>query len=238
MLGMESRPWHLMWNEINEQAAEFPGSVECLRLCDNGERTSGQKRQELSRQATGDYVCWVDDDDLVSPDYVTRILTGCLTGVDVVGITLQMFKDYVPGEVWHFGLYPDQRSRGLMAANHLCAWKREIAERVCWTPELGYGDDQAWYGPLHAAGLAKTGVTIQEPIYRYLFSSGDTANQQKSVMDASRRYWGVGLGCYRDSAGVIYIQRGDKRWVARGPNLEEVPILPNTLTRFATLKLK
>ena len=41
-------------------------SVEMLAVCDSGEKTIGAKRNELLEAAKGDYVVFVDDDDMVS----------------------------------------------------------------------------------------------------------------------------------------------------------------------------
>jgi hypothetical protein len=48
--------------------------IEVLCDIDNGEVSIGSKRQKLLNSAVGDYVCFVDDDDLVSEDYVDLIL--------------------------------------------------------------------------------------------------------------------------------------------------------------------
>ncbi len=49
--------------------------VELLLAIDAGQVSIGQKRQRLLEQARGEFVVFIDDDDLVSPDYVRQILT-------------------------------------------------------------------------------------------------------------------------------------------------------------------
>lgn len=236
MIGLTQRPWQAMADNIHQQAAAFPGHVEFLACIDNGEMRSGAKRQQLAQSATGDYVAWVDDDDRVSDDYVRQLLQAIESDADVIGITLQFERAGVVHETWRFGLWPDQRAKGLMAANHLCAWKRDIANRVSWTPELSYGDDQAWYGPLIAAGVAKTCHRIEPVLYHYCYNPKTTVNQAKQAVNASRKYWGSGLGCYRDADGSLYLQCGFGSLEARGPTGERRPHAG--LSRFTTIKLK
>jgi len=41
--------------------------------------TIGAKRNQLLHRAKGDYVAFVDDDDLVSSDYVNKVLSAVST---------------------------------------------------------------------------------------------------------------------------------------------------------------
>lgn len=49
--------------------------VELLIREDEGQETVGAKRNKLMYKATGDYICYVDDDDMVPADYVQSILS-------------------------------------------------------------------------------------------------------------------------------------------------------------------
>ena len=49
--------------------------VEVLLLFDNKRRSVGEKRQALLDIARGEYVTFIDDDDLVAPGYVSEILS-------------------------------------------------------------------------------------------------------------------------------------------------------------------
>lgn len=176
---------------------------------DNGERTSGQKRQLLMEDAGGEYVCFVDDDDTVADDYVEQLLEGCHSGADVV--TFNAAITGIPTSVsthsmWQFGLTDDLRQHGLMTVNHLCAWKRSIATMVGWCPELGFGDDQLWYQPLFYSGIVKTQFHIDKCLYRYNFNQQTTANCTAERIALSREYVGEGLRCFWWSEQDIVIE--------------------------------
>ena len=47
----------------------------------------GQKSDEMWREASGEYVARIDDDDLVSSDYAWAIISNLVGGADYVGFT-------------------------------------------------------------------------------------------------------------------------------------------------------
>ena len=49
----------------------------------DGGPTIGQKRQALLNKAGGEYVCFLDDDESVGPNYVEELLRLCYEGPDV-----------------------------------------------------------------------------------------------------------------------------------------------------------
>ena len=57
---------------INLQIVDKP--VEVLVLSDNAYRPIGTKRNDMLKIAKGEYVCFIDDDDRISDDYVDLIL--------------------------------------------------------------------------------------------------------------------------------------------------------------------
>ena len=55
---------------MNVLQPQINDSVELLVKTDNGEMPIGKKRNLLLEEASGAYIAFVDDDDLVSEDYV------------------------------------------------------------------------------------------------------------------------------------------------------------------------
>lgn len=215
---LTSRPWELMFDELSRQCSLFPGKTEVLHYLDSGEATSGKKRNTLMDHASGQYVAFVDDDDVISGDYVSEIVNGCRSGKDVVTFRLDMVKNGKPAkEVWQFGLWDQERHRGRMTANHLCAWKRPIADSVAWCEELGYADDQLWYQPLFYSGKAKTEHRISKVLYHYIYNDSVTANQRPKSIEFAKSYVGGGLSCYTEGT-EIYVEVGNKEKRCRIPD--------------------
>lgn len=206
MLGLESRPWLGMYDQLEQQRESLCLSdqqlVEILIDIDNGESTSGIKRQRITDRSQGKYICFVDDDDRLSPHYLTSLIEQCKKGPDVVTFKLQMewlgsAADKRRPEIWEFGLWRNRRHRGQMSANHLCAWRKDLARKVAWCPNLGYGDDQLWYQPLIMSGLVESVKHIPEILYYYQFSFETTENQKRERIEAAKHYVRNGLGCFK-----------------------------------------
>ncbi|MFQ5834310.1 MAG: glycosyltransferase [bacterium] len=151
--------------------------VQILVNSDNGRKAVGQKRNELLRGATGKYVTFIDDDDLVSDDYVFLILDAIRNDCDVVGIHLLMTTNGIKNSecrTYHSLKYkswwdeedPDRpgRRRYFRNPNHLNPVKRDLALATQFI-EIDYGEDHDYSKRL--LPLLKTEVNINEPIYYY-----------------------------------------------------------------------
>ena len=65
-----------LFDRINDQASKSDIVVEVLGLVDNKKRSIGHKRDALVQMSKGEYVCFCDDDDDVSDNYVESLLEG------------------------------------------------------------------------------------------------------------------------------------------------------------------
>lgn len=226
MLQLESRDSSALCDSIRKQIAQAPpGSVEFLFERDNGELTSGQKRNRLMSRCTGDRVAFIDDDDLISDDYVSSILSACADSeASVITFNLEMqfsvlrFRRLIKRtEYWRLHTGTDNRTAGLMSANHLCAWKSSIARKVAWDDMLGYGDDQLWYKPIiNCRHLSLTSFHIEKTLYFYMCNLNQSANQSSGKRDFAKRYSGLGLRCYWNN-GDILVEVGQAAHFSRMP---------------------
>lgn len=214
MPALQSRAGNcLIQHQIQEQ---LTSEVEFLVNLDNGEKSSGLKRYELTQQSQGEYLAFVDDDDLVASNYVVSILEALKSNPDLVTFNMDSRFSYMrkgvvhhqENEVWKLGHQEDDRSLLKMSANHLCVWKREIAASLAWCPFLGCGDDQLWYKPLLLSEKVKNEVHIDESLYLYRWVSNRTSNQTNERVLASKTYFGGGLRCFLRNDGVILIENG------------------------------
>ena len=149
------------WNRVeqgralHEKLIHQPGfsQIEHLVLYDNRARSIGMKRQALLESARGDYIAFVDDDDDVSGDYVTRLIEAITEHPEADVITFDQAAIYngKPFTV-HFQIGakddklmlegPDNQclTRGPW---HVCAWRRTKI-RHCQFLDTNYGEDAAW----------------------------------------------------------------------------------------------
>lgn len=148
------------------------GDVEILTDKDNGEVSIGVKRNRLLEQATGDYICFVDDDDLVATDFVQRILEAVKTEPDCVGMEgIITFDGRKPRKFIHSLRYKSWYEKDgiyYRNPNHLSPVKRSLALQVRF-PDKNNGEDHDYSQRL--LPLLATEVYLENPIYFYEFRS-------------------------------------------------------------------
>ncbi|GAI06258.1 unnamed protein product [marine sediment metagenome] len=149
--------------------------TEVIQFIDNGEISIGVKRQRMLEKATGDYIVFIDDDDLVSHNYVSLILGGLKDSPDCIGIHLLHYQDsWLLGKTYHSIKFshwweePDKkRGEGMLFyrnPNHLNPVRRDIALKVGF-PDLTLGEDRHY--SMGILPFLNTEVYIEEPIYFY-----------------------------------------------------------------------
>lgn len=91
---------------ILAQAESCPWPVEVVGLQNQGQKTIAEYREMLLRDARGDYVCFVDDDDAVSDDYVPEICAALTRDPDDAPDVVSFYQRCTgtPAELTMFGL--------------------------------------------------------------------------------------------------------------------------------------
>lgn len=147
-------------------------SVEIIVFWNNGEHTLGSMRQMILEDAKGEYICFIDDDDLVPADYIDTILP-LLDGVDYIGFKVAFFdnnKKQAPAihslkySHWHQdenGFY-----RGI---THLNPLRTELARESKFPVEYNDGEDAIWASHAHA----ETEHFIDREMYVYNHDADD-----------------------------------------------------------------
>jgi glycosyltransferase involved in cell wall biosynthesis len=160
--------------------------VSVLVSRDNCQMPLGEKRTSLIEAATGEYVCFVDDDDLVASDYVGRIMEALESDPDYVGFKVRVYENgRSTGKVaFHSIKYPNWTEDGqgyYRHITHLNPIRREIAlDGLPYTK--GYGEDQRWSDAIWRTGKVKSEVFIDKVMYLYLYSQHpETGSLHKSA---------------------------------------------------------
>jgi len=73
------------------QVANYNGDIEVVVLWNNYEHELSELRQLMLEDARGEYINFIDDDDLVAEDYVETIYP-LLDGVDYIGFKLDFYS--------------------------------------------------------------------------------------------------------------------------------------------------
>lgn len=158
-------------------APQVTPEVEIIINMDSGAKTIGDKRNSLLRAAEGEYVSFIDDDDLVSVDYVPQLMVGIRQGVDVVSIRGLYFENGVqkgitldkPYQAWRT-IPGDGTLIFLRGVQHLDAIKREIAQSVKFE-NRAWGEDSIWSKTLEMKFPNLTSYQVPTDVYFYYYDS-------------------------------------------------------------------
>ena len=159
---------------MTKLSPQLKDSVELLILSDNREVTIGKKRDDLLKLASGKYVCFVDDDDMVSADYVDSILYACEYNADCVGIRGVYVvagrppKDFVHSVVHKDKGWHETKEAYFRTPNHLNPIKRSIALKVGFNPDRAHAEDLEFSNAV--APLLETEYYMPNVIYKYQFN--------------------------------------------------------------------
>lgn len=171
-----------------------PSQVEILVDSDNGEKSIGQKMFDLMQSATANYLCTIDDDDLVTGTYVKDIVDTLNNNAGVDVVTFKSLRVDI-SEVLDLGYYNEMRDarpnfpNGLaIMANQLCVWKREIAQSVSWPRvsqkeclnHYGYYVDEVWFRRVKETYPNLKEVHINRILYLYFYDPKVTRCQIQS----------------------------------------------------------
>lgn len=134
----------------------------------------GDRREKLRQRATGDYISFVDDDDLLSPDYISSIVP-LLNGVDQVGFRVQLYAQQRKLRPTYHSLkygnwFEEPDAQGEEGAyfrdiSHICPMRRELALKVPMSG--GVGEDRRWSDGMR--GLVLTENYVPRVLYHYIY---------------------------------------------------------------------
>lgn len=154
--------------------SQWRSDVEVIVGYDERTMTIGEKRNRMIAAASGEYVTFVDDDDMVTTDYLDTIVQGLLTRPDVLTYRV-LVKGYGPTKICIYGLalanenVPHGYHR---RPNHLMVWKRSIAASVPF-PHVKIGEDTQWADAIQR--LATREVALDNVLYHYQFDPTDNS---------------------------------------------------------------
>lgn len=162
------------------QTEPYGGAVRVLAWWNNGDPPLPVLRQRMVESVTSDYLCWVDDDDLVPDGYVAEVAAALASRPDYVGFRVQCFSSGKPWLVAHHSLahggWYAKRHRLYRDLSHINPIRADLA-RLADFSVVGAGEpeDRAWVAQLRATGKVRTEVLIDKIMYHYLYMPGATA---------------------------------------------------------------
>ena len=150
---------------LNPQIKDKP--VEVLILSDNATRPVGTKRNDMIKLANGEYICFIDDDDRISEDYVDLILQEIGdSNSDVVVFNAEISFDGINPKLVRYGKefdYCEKEDAYYRHPNHLMVHRKSNIKE--FFRDVKFGEDDEWaYRQLKNI---KTQRRIEKVLYFY-----------------------------------------------------------------------
>jgi len=133
-----------------------------------GTKTIGGKRNDLLNKAVGEYVCFIDDDDDISDNYVSEILKAIESKPDCIGFKIMCDmegeKEIAASSIKYAWSENVDGFRYVRSIYHKTPVKREIALK-CMFPDKSFGEDYEY--SMRLRKHLKNEVFIDEFLYFY-----------------------------------------------------------------------
>jgi glycosyltransferase involved in cell wall biosynthesis len=139
----------VIMKELLKQIKNY-NNIELISFFDNKKRTIGSKRQEMLNLVQGEYVVFIDDDDMISDDYIEQIMK-CLDENQNTDCVVFDCICCVNGSATIYGKYgiefenskinDGKESRGKPA--HTMVYKSSIAKKHNFN-DMQNGEDFNW----------------------------------------------------------------------------------------------
>ena len=115
-------------------------NIELISLFDNKKRTIGRKRQNMIDIIQGEYVCFIDDDDRISDDYIKLIMDTLDNNpnTDCVVFWSCINQPNMEDKIVKFGF-----EEGNNLPCHVHVWKSSIVKKYEYK-NINHGEDNDW----------------------------------------------------------------------------------------------
>lgn len=164
----------LLLSRLQPQAIDVP--VEIITADHpRGVISIGEKRNILVNESKGEYVCFIDDDDLISGNYVSNVLRATKNNPDCVGINGKYLVRGKPEWTFRHSITVERwckdKARRIYyrTPNHLNPIKRELVIQ-CPFPDKQFGEDKDFSDAIKP--FLKTEFFVELPIYYYIYVEG------------------------------------------------------------------
>ena len=152
---------------------------------DDLEEKYGQKTQAMSEAATADYISSVDDDDLLAPDGVSRVMEALEFLPDYVGFTVRWTRDGAYQKpVIHSLACRGWRDKADVLERDITQFnpiRRELALLGTW--EGGYEAERRWSDQVRETGkVVREKLVLGDPVYYYQETTTDTFSTSRKPL--------------------------------------------------------
>lgn len=151
----------------------------------DGGLSIGKKRESLVRQTQGKYLCFLDDDESIAPNYVETILRLCLEDKDVCTFrSISKLDNYWTVIDMSLKNENEQASDQDIIKRkpwHICPVRSDYAREILF-PDINYGEDWVWFEKVleKCRNEAKTNAIIHQYNHSIKKSEANKAHEKSS----------------------------------------------------------
>lgn len=189
------------WEQCRILAEEFP-SVHCVR----NEKNSGVSytRNRGLSMASGEYICFVDSDDWVSGQYVSRLVQSAADHVDDLTICGFRFHEEVAGYtadyLWdssgeqliaiNTDQFFDLQEKVLLQSPFNKAFRRSIIQekRLSFDEAQSMGEDFQFVLDYMEAACIRRCMVVNEPLYHYIRANNTSLMSRFGLVERENEF--------------------------------------------------
>lgn len=138
----------------------------------DGGLSIGKKREALVQRAVGKYLCFLDDDENVAPNYIETLLRLCYQDQDVCAFRnvskLDNYWCIIDMSMWNTNEQAADNKIIRRKPWHICPVRSTFAKAFPF-PDSNYGEDWTWFEQVLA--LCKTEAKTDAVIHQYNHST-------------------------------------------------------------------
>lgn len=173
-LGQRAAPFQRLMGVLLPQLDQHGGRVQVVGYWNQGLPRLPTVRQRMVQVARTEYVCFIDDDDLVPDFYVAQVVAALASRPDYVGWQVQCYSSGVPTAISYHSLrhgrWWNEATAYYRDLSHINPIRRDLALLADFQrARPGRAEDRAWVDQLRGTGLVRTEVTIDKIMYHYLY---------------------------------------------------------------------
>lgn len=179
----------ILYNELMRQKTAFDtthDSLGCLEIVVNagarfldGGLSIGKKREALVNEASGEYLCFLDDDESIAPNYIESLMRLCYQDMDVCTfrafVKMENFWALVDMRLMYNvndQLNPDYTTR--RPPWHMCPVKSKYA-KIYGFPDVNAAEDFEWMKKV--LKLCTTEAHTDKIIFQYNHTGGSQSDE-------------------------------------------------------------
>lgn len=157
--------------------------MEVLVLMDNRRRFLGEKRNALMQMAKGKYLCHIDDDEMLSPDFFKKLLPAMEGDFDLIAYNATcslngsepfLVRTKLGAENEQPKHLPGGRYSDIIRQPWFwCLWRSELARQFKFPEYFDAAEDWTWLRQILPS--VKTHVKVEESLFHHRYNAKRSA---------------------------------------------------------------